>query len=213
MRIRKPSPALVLSIIALVFAMGGSAVAAVSYASNAGRVDGKSAVGAGSSLSHAAGNLVATAKGGATKGQIPAKFLAGVVNGSGQPFVATVGVSDNANLAPSPLVVVPGFGTLSAGCDDQAKNPGREDPLTVLGFTNQAGGFISFARTVGNGQATITALDNNAATTVNVPGANTFAYNLQNGLINLQINGVVRQDGVNTADGRCVVYGSALRIP
>jgi hypothetical protein len=32
-------------------------------------------------------------------------------------------------------------------------------------------------------------------------------------LTNVQINGVVRQDGVGTADGRCVVYGGAIRLP
>ena len=213
MRIRKPSPALVVSVVALVFAMGGTAVAAVSYASNAGAVDGKSAVGAGASNSQAAGRLVATAKGGSTKGQIPAKFLAGVVAGSGQPFVSTVGVSDNANLAPTQLVAVFGFGTLSAGCDDQAKNPGREDPLTVLSFTNQAGGFLSFARTVGNAPPVVTAIDNNAVATTQIPGSTTFSYNLQNGFVNLHIEGVVRQDGAGTADGRCVIYGSAVRIP
>jgi hypothetical protein len=135
------------------------------------------------------------------------------VQGAGQPFVQSVPVSDNANLAPVPLVSVPGVGTLSAGCDDQARNPGRENPLTVLAFTNQAGAFISFERTLGQGQPAVTAIDNNAVASASIPGSTTFSYNLQNGLTNLQINGVVRQDGVGTADGRCVVYGSALRVP
>src|SRR3954471_6968032 len=187
MRIRKPSPALVVAFVALVFAMTGTAVAAVSYASNAGAVDGKSAVGASSSTSRAAGRLGATPAGGSTKGQIPARFLAGVVPGSGQPFVQSVPVSDNANLAPVALVGVPGVGTLSAGCDDQAKNPGRENPLTVLSFTDQAGGPISFARTVGSGQPAVSAIDNNAVTTAQVPGSTTFSYNLQSGFTNVQI--------------------------
>jgi len=37
--------------------------------------------------------------------------------------------------------------------------------------------------------------------------------NIQAGLTNLRIDGVVRQDGAGTADGRCVVYGAAVRIP
>jgi hypothetical protein len=213
MRIPKPSPSLVVALVALVFAMTGTAVAAVSYASNAGAVDGKSAVGASSSTSHAAGRLVATAAGGSAKGQIPARFLAGVVQGSGQPFVQSVPVSDNANLAPVALVGVPGVGTLSAGCDDQAKNPGREDPLTVVSFTDQSGGPISFARTIGSGQPLVSTLENNAVSTAQVPGSTTFALNMQSGLTNLRIEGVVRQDGQGTADGRCVVYGAAVRLP
>jgi hypothetical protein len=204
---------MIVALIALVLSMSGSAVAAVSYASRAGSVDGKSAVGAGASNNQAAGRLVATAKGGFDKGKIPAKFLAGVVQGAGQPFTQTVPVSDNANLAATPIVTVPGVGTLSAGCDDQAKNPGREDPLTVLAFTNQSGAFVSFERTIGNGQPVISAIDNNAVSGVNIPGSNTFSYNIQSGLTNLQINGVVRQDGTGTADGRCVVYGGAIRLP
>lgn len=213
MRTRKPSPALVVAFVALIFAMTGTAVAAVSYASNAGAVDGKSAVGASSSTSHAAGRLVATAAGGSAKGQLPARFLAGVVQGTGQPFVQSVPVSDNANLAPVALVGVPGVGTLSAGCDDQAKNPGREDPLTVLSFTDQAGTPISFERTVGSGQPLVTTLEPNAVSTNQIPGSNTFSMNMQSGLTNLRIEGVVRQDGAGTADGRCVVYGAAVRIP
>jgi hypothetical protein len=204
---------MIVALIALVLSMSGSAVAAVSYASRAGSVDGKSAVGAGASNNQAAGRLVATAKGGFDKGKIPAKFLGGDVQGAGQPFTQTVPVSDNANLAATPIVTVPGVGTLSAGCDDQAKNPGREDPLTVLAFTNQSGGFVSFERTVGNGQPVISPIDNNAVTSVNIPGSNTFSYNIQAGLTNLQVDGVVRQDGVGTADGRCVVYGGAVRLP
>ena len=213
MKFRRPSPSMVVALIALVLSTSGSAVAAVSYASRAGSVDGHSAVGASSSLQHAAGNLVATAKGGSTSGQIPARFVAGVQQGSSQPFVQSVQVSDNANLAPTALVGVPGVGTLSAGCDDQAKNPGRENPLTVLAFTNQSGGFISFERTLGQTQPVVTAIDNNAVATASIPGSTTFSYNLQVGLTNLQVNGVVRQDGTGTADGRCVVYGSAVRVP
>jgi hypothetical protein len=213
MKLRRPSPSMVVALIALVLSTSGSAVAAVSYASRAGSVDGYSAVGASSSLQHAAGNLVATARGGSMAGQIPAKFLAGVVQGAGQPFVQTVQVSDNANLAPVALVAVPGVGTLSAGCDDQAKNPGRENPLTVLAFTNQSGGFVSFERTLGQAPPVVTAIDNNAVAGAQVPGSTTFSYNVQAGLTNLQINGVVRQDGAGTADGRCVVYGAVVRMP
>jgi hypothetical protein len=213
MRIRKPSPSLVVAIVALVFAMTGTAVAAVSYASNAGAVDGKSAVGASSSTSHAAGRLVATAAGGTAKGQIPARFLAGVVQGTGQPFVQSVPVSDNANLAPVTLVSVPGVGTLSAGCDDQARNPGREDPLTALSFTNQAGTPISFERTIGTAQPLVSTLEIEAIATAQIPASTTFSLNVQSGLTNLRLEGVVRQDGQGTADGRCVVYGAAVRLP
>ena len=40
-KLGRPSPAMVVSLIALVFAMTGSAAAVVSFARNAGAVDGK----------------------------------------------------------------------------------------------------------------------------------------------------------------------------
>src|SRR3954467_910128 len=92
MRIRKPSPSLVISIVALVMASTGSAVAAVSFARNAGAVDHKSAVGSGATLSHAAGKLVATRAKGAGKGTIAAKYLdlGGVAHGSTSTFGQSV---------------------------------------------------------------------------------------------------------------------------
>ena len=83
MKFRRPSPSMVVALIALVLSTSGSAVAAVSYASRAGSVDGHSAVGASSSLQARGRNLVATAKGGPMSGQIPAKFLAGMVRARG----------------------------------------------------------------------------------------------------------------------------------
>ena len=59
MRFQKPSPSMVVASIALFVSLGGTSVAAVSYARNAGKVDGYDAVRASSSTNKAAGNLVA----------------------------------------------------------------------------------------------------------------------------------------------------------
>ena len=78
MKISRPSPAMVVASIALFVSLGGTSIAAVSYVSSAGAVDGKSAVFAGASLSQAAGKLVATNRSGADKGRLPGKFVADV---------------------------------------------------------------------------------------------------------------------------------------
>ena len=75
MKRHRPSPAMVVSIIALVMATTGSAIAAVDFARNAGAVDGKSAVSAGATLKQASGRLVAAQKTGAAAGKIKQKFL------------------------------------------------------------------------------------------------------------------------------------------
>ena len=75
MKLRRPSPAMVVALVALVMASTGTAVAAVNFAQNAGAVDGKSAVRSSVTRSTAAGRLVATASRGLLKGRIPGKFL------------------------------------------------------------------------------------------------------------------------------------------
>jgi hypothetical protein len=90
---------MVIAGIALFVSLGGTSIAAVSYVSNAGAVDGKSAVYAGSSLSQAAGKLVATNRSGTDKGRLPGKFVADVPKT--QTFSRSFEVADNAPGAPS----------------------------------------------------------------------------------------------------------------
>ena len=123
MKVKTPSPAMIVALIALVLATAGSAVAAVTYATNAGAVDGKSAVSAGVSTTAAAGKLVATARGGSVRGKIPAQYLAlpDLVAGKGQvqAFERAIDVVDNAQGAPQDIVGIFGFGILRAACNDQ----------------------------------------------------------------------------------------------
>src|SRR3954451_14350546 len=115
---RRPSPSLVVSIIALVFAAAGTSIAAVNFAKNAGAVDGKSAVGAASSTARGAGKLVTTYGGGALKGKIPSRFLdlSGVIHGFKQSFSQGIEVLDNTTTAPVALSAVPGLGSFTLSC-------------------------------------------------------------------------------------------------
>src|SRR5215207_6743541 len=101
MRFTKPSPSMVVASIALFVALGGTSIAAVSYARNAGKVDGKDARKASASRARAAGNLVATTRKGPHAGQIPGKFLADVPRSD--PFGRYLEVTDNATGAPALL--------------------------------------------------------------------------------------------------------------
>ena len=138
MRLKRPSPATVISDRRARHGDDGTAVAAVDFARNSGAVDGKSAVAASSSRAHAAGRLVATNSKGPDKGQLPGKFVAGVVQGEGgtSTFGRAFDVADNAVVAPVPMVDVPGIGRLAASCVDQNKTAGKEDPSTTVTFTN-----------------------------------------------------------------------------
>jgi hypothetical protein len=196
---------------ALFVSLGGTSVAAISYARNAGAVDGRSAVKASSTLKHAAGKLVATAKSGPNKGRIPSKFLA---SGSTRPdaFGSYGPVTDNATGSPTALASIAGVGDLSASCADQSNKPGVEDPITRLMFNNTSGTAINFARQVGGNNAEVIAQLPGTVQTFQIPGANTFTLHAQRGLTNLLVEGVVRQDGANTADAKCLVYGVAFRV-
>jgi len=209
---RRPSPSLVVSIVALVFAMGGSAVAGVTAIRNADTVDRKNAYASSVSLRRAAGDLVATARSGPDRGRIPGRFLADVMRGGADSFARPAQVTDNANDIPTAITSVPGLGTLSASCFDQNRLPGNEDPATTLTFANQAGVAVNVAREIGNRAPEVFAQLPNTTTQVAVGGSNTFRLHVERQGTNYLIEGVVRQDGRGTPGASCLVYGFALRM-
>lgn len=212
-KLPKPSPAMVVALIALVMASTGSAVAAVSFARNAGAVDGKSAVSAGTSLKDARGNVVATARGGSRSGQIPGKFLAEVARA--EPFAIDIEVPDNATSSTVELLSqgdTANVGRLSVACDDRANAAGTENPDATIAFTNTSGQTVNLARRVGSGDGTFAFLAAGAADSFRIGGQNTFTHRIQVGGTQLLIEGVARQEGNGTAAGSCVVYGTLLLV-
>lgn len=212
MRIKRPSPSMIVACAALVMASTGTAVAAVSYATNAGRVDGKSAVYSGAKLSQAAGNLVATNRSGTDKGKIPGKFLADVMRGGADSFSRPAEVQDNAGDVPTAISSIPGLGTISASCFDQNRNPGVEDPATTLTFGNTSGVPVNVARTIGDDRPAVFAQATNTTSQTTIGGSNTFRLHVEKQGVNYVVEGVVRQDGRNTPGAFCLVYGYALRV-
>ncbi|WP_028059142.1 hypothetical protein [Candidatus Solirubrobacter pratensis] len=196
---------------ALFMSLGGTSMAAVSFARNAGAVDGKSAVSASGTVSHAAGRLVATNKSGPDKGMLPGKFLAGVPHT--QTFGKSFEVADNAPGAPLTIGNAAGVGNLTATCNDQNGAAGIEDPTTTLNFVNTSGQIINIARRVGVGDGAVGLLANQTVAPLTISGSNTFFYHVQTPQgVNLLINGVVRQDGRGAPAANCLVYGTVLEI-
>jgi len=205
MRLRRPSPGTVLSIIAIVMGTTGTAAAAVDFARNAGAVDGLSAVSAGSSTSRAKGNLVATARGGSNPGQIPNKFLADVPEA--QSFAVPLAVTDNATSAAADLGSTP-LGKFSVACQDQAAAAGTEDPRMQLAFTNLSGGDANIARRAGVGEAHVGLLANGTVDAFTISNANTFRVHVQKDNVNVVVEGATRQDRPDPANGACFVWGT-----
>jgi len=210
MKISRPSPSMVVAGIALFVSLGGTSVAAVTYASRAGSVDGKSAVYSGSSLSQAAGKLVATNRSGTDKGRLPGKFVADVPKTD--TFGASFEVNDNAPGAPQTLVTMAGFGTVTATCNDQSAAPGVEDPISFVSFNNSSGTIVNTARRVGNADGQVAGAPNGSATPVQIAGSNTFTFHLERGGQNVFISGTVRQDGRGGPGAACLVYGAVLHV-
>jgi hypothetical protein len=148
-KLRLPSPAMVVAVIALVVALSGTAIAAVDFAHNAGAVDGKSAVGAKASLRSAAGKLVATATGGNGKGQIPARFLEGVMRGGTMTLSRYLRTVDNQAGRPTPLLIIPGIGRFDAQCDDVDPTPGTQTTRTSVNFTASVKNSVNVSRLLG----------------------------------------------------------------
>jgi hypothetical protein len=215
MKLQRPSPALVISLVALVLASTGTAVAAVSFAANAGAVDGKSAVADGALRRVAAGRLVATQRTGDAAGTIRAKYLdlSRVVRGTSSTFGRSFSVVDNQTLAPATIGTVPEIGSVTASCFDENVAPAVADPATTLTFANTSGDAVNLSRTVGNGDAFIAGLPNGTTHAFTIRGSNTFRLHLERKGTNYVIDGVVRQDGRGTAAAACLVYGYAVAIP
>ena len=209
MRIRKPSPAMVVAVIALVMASAGTSIAAIDYARNAGAVDGFSAVSAGSSTREARGRLVATARGGANPGRIPATFLADVVRGD--PFGRYAEVPDNAT-GDAAEISSTGFGRLTASCSDQNATAGREDPTTRLVFANGSGSTLNLSRRVAGGAGEVSSVAPGTVEELTINGSSSFTIHLEAGGINVLIDGAVRQDGRGTPAAACLVFGTARII-
>jgi hypothetical protein len=210
MRFKRPSPAMVVACAALFVALGGTSVAAVNYARNAGKVDGKSAVKSSRSLKKAAGNLVATYSGGAFKGQIANKHLAEVPRA--RPFAQYLAVADNAASAPVRLADTGSVGSLTATCSDQAPKPGVEDPVTTISFVDDSGAAVNVTKRIGVNPAEVSGMQNGTVSSLSIKGSNTFEFDANLFGTVTQVQGVVRQDGSGTADAHCLIYGSAQQF-
>lgn len=205
-----PSPAMIVASIALFVALGGTSIAAVSYAQRAGAVDGKSASSYSASLSKRAGKLVATASSGPNKGLLPAGIVAGTPSGSA--FGKAFEVGDNAQGAQEPFGGAAGIGTLTANCADQNERPGAEDPISTIQFVNQSGETINVTRRRGADPAEIAPLSNGTVSSLTIGGSNTFEFQVQRGSAALLINGTIRQDGRNQPAASCLIYGTVIRV-
>ena len=210
MKFSRPSPSMVVASVALFVSLGGTSVAAINYATNAGAVDGKSAVFAGASLNQAAGKLVATNRSGADKGRVPGKFVADVAKTLS--FSRAYEVADNAPGAPQLVSSIRGLGTITATCNDQNAGAGNEDPISVITFNNASGQTVNVARRVGNGDGALTLAANQTATSLSIGGSNTFLFHIEYAGQNAIIQGGVRQDGRGTPAAVCGVFGVVMQI-
>ena len=200
---RRPSPSLVVSIVAVVLAGAGTSIAAINYAKNAGAVDGKSAVGTFASSQKAAGKLIAAG----ADGRIAARFLDLANYAAKHTFAQGIEVVDNADSTPVALATVPGLGIVTATCKDAAGAAGNEDPEVTITFANGSGTTASWGRTIGRGAADVTTVAASTTTAFTIAGSNVFDLYAVAGTTNYVMEGVVRQEGRNTATGGCIVYG------
>ena len=224
MKLKRPSPAMTVAVIALVMSMTGGAIAAVNFAQNAGAVDGYSAVKAKKAgKNKGAGKLIATYSGGEKKGQFPLRAVAGAASendvnnladevAGGQNGARTIAVVDNSTTAPETLIDL-GLGALQVSCTDQAAAAGNENASTRISVTNSSGSPVNLTRTVGSGDATILTLQNGIVNTFTVGQQNTFTIQLQ-GSENrtVVVNGAAIQTGPGTPDSSCVVWATAFLV-
>ena len=217
MKLRLPSPAMVVAVIALVVALSGTAIAAVDFAKNAGAVDGKSAVGAKASLREAAGKLVATQTGGDGKGQIPARFLDGVMRGGTQTLSKYLHTVDNQAGRPTPLLIVPGIGRFDVQCDDVDPTPGTQTTRTSINFTAsvQQGVNISrlLGRDIGSGQRPdVFSAPKGQPVSILASADGLFEVIMEAKGRSVLVTGAARTDNGPGPQAACLIWGTAFRV-
>jgi hypothetical protein len=216
-KLRLPSPAMVVAIVALIVALSGTAIAAVDFASNAGAVDDKSAVGASASLRSAAGKLVATASGGEGKGRIPARFLDGVMRGGTMTLSKYLRTVDNQAGRPTPLLIVPGIGRFDARCDDVDPTPGTQTTRTSIVFTASAAQGVNasrlLGRDIGAGQRP-DVFSTPKGQPVSILGSadGLFQVIMQAKARSVLIIGAARTDNGPGPKAACLIWGTAFRV-
>ena len=224
MKVKRPSPAMVVAVVALVMSTTGGAIAAVNFAKNAGSVDGYSAVKASKGgKAKAAGKLVATYKSGDNRGRLPLRIVAGAASqnsvdnlsdaaAEGRNGARLIAVADNQTTAAETMIDLD-LGSLQVSCADQNNSAGTENATTRVTITNGSGVPLNLSRSVGNGEATIVTLENGAADAFNVPQQNTFSIQLQ-GTDNrtVLVEGTARQIGQGTNDSSCAVWATAIVV-
>lgn len=200
---------MLVALAALVMASTGTAVAAVSFAKNAGAVDHKSAVWASSSRAKAAGKLVTTSAKGTSAGKFLNRFLANV------PYTTTfekaADVTDNSQGAAF-AITKSRLGALSATCNDQRPATGVEDPTVTFSYANATPDSVNFARETGANSTQVVSVAKGAQGAFTVNGSNTFHVLVEaKGVVSV-IDGQVRQDGAQTANARCFVAGMSRTV-
>jgi len=202
---------MVVACVALFVSLGGTSIAAVNFARNAGKVDGKDARRAAASRALAAGDLVATIRSGPHAGQIPGKFLADVPKSD--PFGRYLDVQDNAAGVPAVLLRRAGFGTISAACNDARPLAGVENPTMVISVSNESGGPMNMARRQGAANPAVLEFANGTVQSFGVASANAVEVLLQkpDGSVML-IDAGARQVGQDSPSAACHIFGVALNV-
>jgi hypothetical protein len=208
---------MVVAVIALIVALSGTAMAAVDFAQNAGAVDGKSAVGAKASLRDAAGKLVATASGGEGKGQIPARFVDGVMRGGTATLSKYLRTVDNQPGRPTPLLIVPGIGRMDAQCDDVDPTPGTATTRTSINFTASVAQGVNVSRLLGRDIANAQRPDvftafRGSPVPIIASADGLFEVVMEAKSRSVLIAGAARTDNAPGPKAACLIWGTAFRI-
>ena len=217
MKLRLPSPAMVVAVIALIVALSGTAIAAVDFARNAGAVDGKSAVGAKASLRSAAGKLVATSTGGNGKGQIPARFLDGVMRGGTMTLSKYLRTTDNQAGRATQLLIIPGIGRFDAQCDDVDPTVGTQTTRTSINFTASVNQGVNVSRLLGRDIGTATrptvfTAAKGQLVSILASADGLFEVIMESKGRSVLITGASRTDNGPGPQAACLIWGTAFRV-
>jgi hypothetical protein len=217
MKISRPQPATVISIVALVMATTGSAFAAVDFARNAGAVDGHSAVSASASLKRSAGKLVAMATAGPGKGRLPGRFVEDVMRGGSTSLSQYIRAVDNSDGPVVPLAIIPGIGRLDAQCRDQDPTPDIKSTQTLVTFTAFDERGVNVSRLLGSDigssrEGVVFTAPKDQPVPIMQFADSLFQVTLQARDRTVFLTGAARPDLNRTAAAACLIFGVGFRV-
>jgi hypothetical protein len=160
---------------------------------------------------------VATSTGGNGKGQIPARFLDGVMRGGTQTLSKYLRTVDNQAGRPTPLLIIPGIGRFDAQCDDVDPTVGTQTTRTSINFTASVSQGVNVSRLLGRDigageRPAVFSAPKGQPVSILASADGLFEVIMEAKGRSVLVTGAARTDNGPGPAAACLLWGTAFRV-